>query len=282
MQRRTSTWMGAVAGAILALTFSLGAQAAELKLTEEFHQTYPLAADGRVSLANINGNVQITAWDRNEVKVDAIKRASTSEKLQEAKIAVDSTPDSIAIKTEYPRDRKTYNNPASVDYTLTVPRNAKINKVDLINGDLIIEGLGNDIRASSINGKVNARGLTGRLDLSTVNGKVAASFARLGSSDVRLHSVNGPLELVLPSDVQAEIEASTLNGQISNEYGLAVNHRRFIGHDLRGKLGDGGSMISLKNVNGSITVRHASDGKSLSKATNLSKADREDDEESKL
>jgi DUF4097 and DUF4098 domain-containing protein YvlB len=215
--------------------------------------------------------------------VDAVKRASTAEKLQEAKIAVDFRPDSIAIKTEYPRDRKNYNNPASVDYTLTVPRNAQINKVDLVNGDLTIDGAGSEIRANSINGRVNARGLTGRLDLSTVNGKVSASFARLGSGDVRLHSVNGPLELVLPSDVQAEIEASTLNGQISNEYGLPVNHRRPIGHDLHGKLGSGGTAIALKNVNGSITVRHASDGKPVSKATNLSSPEREDEnEESKL
>nr|MBA3804147.1 hypothetical protein [Acidobacteriota bacterium] len=40
------------------------------KLREEFHQTYPLAADGRVSLENINGSVTISTWDRNEVKVD--------------------------------------------------------------------------------------------------------------------------------------------------------------------------------------------------------------------
>jgi len=30
---------------------------------EEFHQTYPLSATGRVSLENINGGVQIKVWD---------------------------------------------------------------------------------------------------------------------------------------------------------------------------------------------------------------------------
>ena len=39
-----------------------------LTATEEFHQTYPLAAGGRVSLSNINGRVKITGWDRDEVK----------------------------------------------------------------------------------------------------------------------------------------------------------------------------------------------------------------------
>src|SRR6185503_8232326 len=53
------------------------------ELTEEFHQAYPLTATGRVSIAKINGNVHISAWDGNEVKVDAVKRAYTSEGLRE-------------------------------------------------------------------------------------------------------------------------------------------------------------------------------------------------------
>src|SRR5215510_5080048 len=42
---------------------------------EEFHQTYPLSATGRVSLADINGGVQIKVGDRRAVQVDASKKA---------------------------------------------------------------------------------------------------------------------------------------------------------------------------------------------------------------
>jgi hypothetical protein len=62
----TATWLVAAV--------AMPAPAAELE--EEFHHTYALAADGRVSLENINGNVHVTSWSRNEVRVDAIKRAS--------------------------------------------------------------------------------------------------------------------------------------------------------------------------------------------------------------
>lgn len=72
------------------------------ELTEEFHQTYPLNATGRVSIENINGGVRISVWDQNEVKVDAVKRAYKKERLDEAKVDVSSTPDSVRIKTEYP------------------------------------------------------------------------------------------------------------------------------------------------------------------------------------
>src|SRR5688572_26534930 len=99
------------------------------ELTEEFHQSYPLTATGRVSIANINGNVHISAWDRNEVKVDAVKRAYSTERLSEATIDVTNTADSVSIKTKYPERNQTFdsrnwsreNNPASIEYTLTVP-----------------------------------------------------------------------------------------------------------------------------------------------------------------
>src|ERR1700681_6459 len=63
-------------------------QAKGAELTEEFHQSYPLSATGRVSIQNINGYVHIAVWDQNEVKVDAVKRAYQRERLDEAKIDV--------------------------------------------------------------------------------------------------------------------------------------------------------------------------------------------------
>lgn len=74
------------------------------QVTEEFHQTYPLSATGRVNLGNINGGVKIKVWDRAAVQVDAIKKAYRRERLAEAKIEVTSTEENIRIKTEYPEE----------------------------------------------------------------------------------------------------------------------------------------------------------------------------------
>src|ERR1700755_2830409 len=110
--------LGLLTLAALALTAadSGRAQTTRAELTEEFHQTYPLSATGRVSLSNINGSVRISAWDRNEVKVEAIKRAYTQERLREAEINVSANSGSIEIETEYPdrqwdsRDRERHEN----------------------------------------------------------------------------------------------------------------------------------------------------------------------------
>lgn len=279
--------LGLITLAALALTAadSGRAQSSRPELTEEFHQTYPLSATGRVSLSNINGSVRISAWDRNEVKVDAIKRAYTQERLREAEINVSANSGSIEIETEYPdyhwdsRDRERHENPASVEYTLMVPRNARVEEVSLVNGGLDIEGLSGPVHASSVNGKVAARGLNGPVNLSVVNGRLEASLDSLGGSgSVNLSAVNGPLVATIPSDANATVRADTVHGSISNDFNLPVRVGEYVGRELAGRLGQGGTRVSLNNVNGSIQLKRAADGKSPSAVTNLlsETRDRED------
>ena len=143
-QRRLATWLGILVGTVGAVVLAGRAWASEPMLTQEFHQTYPMGADGRISLENINGAVHITGWDRNEVQVDAVKRARRQARLDEAKIVVDAHANSISIHTEYPNHDHNFNwndenNPASVEYTLHVPRQSRLDHVELINGELDIQ-----------------------------------------------------------------------------------------------------------------------------------------------
>ena len=246
-------------------------------LREEFHQTYPLSATGRVSLENINGGVQIKVWDRNAVQLDAIKKAYRKERLDEAKIQVTATEDNIRIETEYPegnqsfrKDERRYNNPAIVEYALTIPRKAVLESIELVNGSLDIDGVEGDVKASSINGKVSARGLIGETRLSTVNGPLQAVFTQLNDSKaISITSVNGSVELVIPSDSNASIRAATVHGGISNDFGLQVRHGEYVGHNLNGQIGNGGARIKLENVNGAITISHAQDGRAISPAMSV-------------
>jgi hypothetical protein len=61
-----------------------------------------------------------------------------------------------------------------------------------------------------------------------------------------------------------------------------VNNHRYVGHDLRGELGSGGTRIRLENVNGRIDVRHAQDGRALSPVKDLSHRDKDDDDDSEI
>jgi DUF4097 and DUF4098 domain-containing protein YvlB len=248
------------------------------EVREEFHQTYPLSANGRIILENLNGGVRINVWDRNEVQLNAVKRAYNRERLGEAKIDVVASPDSIRIKTKYPDydqsftddERGRYSNPAIVDYALTVPRQARLESVDLINGSLDIEGTEGDVKASSVNGRVSARGLMGEARLSTVNGSLEAVFTRLDESKaISLGSVNGNVSLVIPSNANAIVRAGTVHGAITNDFGLEVQHGDYVGHELYGQIGTGGPRIKLGNVNGRIQIKRSQDGGLQSPGTSL-------------
>jgi DUF4097 and DUF4098 domain-containing protein YvlB len=255
--------------------------------TEEFHQTYALTPDGRIELDNINGPVHITTWDQNEVKVDAIKYADSKDRLAEATIEVDSGKEYVSIRTKYKDHDLTFNsgsrnNPPGVEYTLTVPRNARLDEIKLINGELDVNGMSGEVNASCINGRLEAQNLSGRAELSTINGRLDAKFDQLPNSSVELKSVNGSVKLTIPSDAKAEIEASTVSGGIDNDFGLRVNHHQFVGHDLRGELGSGGPHIKLENVNGRIEIHHAEDGRTLSPAKDMGSRDRDEDDDSEI
>ncbi len=237
-------------GAVMAFALTLSASD---QFTEEFHRTVPISANGRVSLENINGNVTITGWDRNEVQIDAVKKANEQQKLAEARIEVETSSDSVSIKTKYPEHR-TNNNPASVTYELHVPRGARLDGIDLVNGSLTITQCSGDLKASLVNGSSNIRDLAGRADISSVNGSVNAFYSSLNNvHDIRLKSVNGSVKLGLPPSPNADVSVSTVNGGITTDFPLQVQGK-FVGHHIDGKLGNGGTRIEISNVNGSVKI----------------------------
>jgi len=283
--RQSATWVGVVLGTVCALLIlALGAHASDHRgsLTEEFHQTYALTADGRIELENINGDVRISSWDQNQVKVDAVKYADTKEALDEAKIEIDSRNDALSIRTKYPEHERNWNwnghdRAATVEYTLTVPRTARLDEIKLINGALNVAGVSGEVRASCINGRLEARNLAGEARLSTINGRLDARFDQLSGRSVELNSVNGSVDLTIPSDSNAEVEANTVSGGIENDFGLHTNRHSFVGHDLRGELGKGGTRITLHDVNGRVEIHRAQDGRALSPVKDLGHHNKDDD-----
>lgn len=246
LNRSTAT----LAATALALLISLPAYA---EVTQEFHRTVPLNPDGRVSLNNINGDVEITGWNRNEVQIDAVKSARDQERLNEMQIEVNGSGNSVEIETKYPH-HLVNNNPGGVHYTLHVPQNARIDKIDLVNGSLTVEKLSGEVRASLVNGKVHASDLTGTSDLATVNGALDASYASLSNvREIKLESVNGSIDLRLPPSPNADVSASNVNGGMSTDFPLTVKGH-FGSKSMSGTLGSGGVNIELNNVNGSIHI----------------------------
>lgn len=217
----------------------------------EFRQTYALGPNGRVLVQNLYGDVSITAWDRNEVVVEAVKRASDPRRLDDAQIVIEPSNGAISIRTQYAGADAEH--PASVEYRIMVPRHATLEQVKLVNGGLSITGVTGSIRASSINGSITAEKLEGDADLSTVNGHLTAGFERINPSrPISLSSVNGPIKLSIPSMARATVNAHNQSGGIASDFGTVSRNEG--GHELHAVVNRGGTSIQLRNVNGGISI----------------------------
>ncbi len=260
-----------------------GQQAEE---TERFDQTYPFSSNGSVALSNLNGNVTIETWERNEVRVEYTKTASTKEMMDWVRVHVGATKERIEIEADYDSWKENNNNGGwekwknkriEVTFKLTVPRSAILDEIETVNGSVVLSNMTNFCKVSTVNGEVSAKNLRGGINLSTVNGNLVADFDRLESTKpISLNTVNGKVTLTIPSDSDVTLKADTVNGSIANDFGLPVRKGEYVGRDLYGKIGNGNTKVKLSSVNGGLSVVRKQDGKALSPATNLLQIKKED------
>lgn len=215
-----------------------------------FRHLYALRQDARVTVQNLYGNVSITGWDRDAVLVEAIKTSTDPRRLDDVRIVVEPTADSLSIHTQYTGSDAEH--PTSVEYRITVPRRIHLESVVLTNGRLSLDGLAGPVKASAVNGDIHALKLGGQTELSTINGRVEANFNRTSAANsISLSSVNGAIDLTIPSGSGASLEAQNLSGGIASDVGRVC--RTDAGHRLTVK--GTGPRIRLHNVNGGISIR---------------------------
>src|SRR5688572_18963708 len=254
---------------------------------EKFEQSYPLSGNGRVSVSNVNGSIVMEAWERNEVRLEAVKIADTKEALAWVQIKVDSQANTFCVEADYDqfrreRGEKGWRNQGrlEVHFRLMVPRGAVLDEIETVNGSVTASNFVGITKISAVNGNVNATNLRGTANLSTVNGEVVADFDRLETgSRIALNTVNGKVSLVIPSDSNATLKADSLNGDIRTDFGLPVRKGKYVGRDMYGKIGNGDVQIKLESVNGPLSILRKNDNKPLSPATNLLPQKAKDDED---
>jgi len=239
--------------------------------SEEFSKVLPLKSGGTFSLRNVNGSITITTWKEDKVDLKAVKTTKGDpDKLKEVKIEVEATVNSVSVDTIYPRGR---NIRVSVNYEVKVPQGVNLGKVRSTNGSVYITGPVGDTNASTTNGRVELDGAKGIVSLSSTNGRIEAVNIRgeldagttngtivlemLSFEDtIKAKTTNGGITLRVGSleKVNADFSARTVNGSISLDLPVTLKSLKKSRRSLEGQIGQGGSEISLRTVNGSIKI----------------------------
>jgi DUF4097 and DUF4098 domain-containing protein YvlB len=260
---------------------------------------YTVSGVPEVHLTTFDGAIEIDSWDRPDVLIEIEKRGPTREAVDELQIVESQNGRRIDFEVKQPRSRNFsigINQSASAKLKVSLPRRSDVVarsgdgsiRIERVEGRLEIRTGDGAIRAADVSGEltmntgdgsVNVDHARGRLTVSTGDGGVEVS-GRL--SGVKLHTGDGSIvyraeaestmddnwdittgdggvTVYLPRGFNAEIDAHTGDGGISNDLDVVTEARTDDGErsrrTLKGRLGDGGRVLRIRTGDGAIRLR---------------------------
>ncbi|GGK52482.1 DUF4097 family beta strand repeat-containing protein [Streptomyces flaveus] len=142
-----------------------------------------------------------------------------------------------------------------------------------VTGDTTLVGLSGSVRADTVSGNLEAQAVTGDLRFNSVSGDLtvvegSGSTVRADSvsgsmivdldtdspTDVVLNNVSGEIAIRLPHPADAEVEANTASGTVSNAFDDLRVSGQWGAHKITGRLGSGTGKLKATTVSGSIAL----------------------------
>lgn len=220
--------------AALALALALpAAQAAT-----PFDETRPLNADARVALDNLKGRIEVTTWERAEIRI-AGERGDGTEGL-----SIEGDASDLKVKIRYPESRGWFGGWGSEGddsvLRVTVPAGVRLDvetvaatvdvrgvagaalAIDSVSGELQVDTGAAEVDINTVSGDLDVTARSGEVTLESVSGDVSLRGELAGR--VKLEAVSGRLRLESSRPVR-QIEAGVVSGDIELRTALQAGGR---------------------------------------------------------
>ncbi|MBZ5725391.1 MAG: hypothetical protein LAP87_10365 [Acidobacteriia bacterium] len=227
------------------------------RFTRDFHYSYPLKSDGRLSVESFNGSVEISGWDQDTVDISGTKYGPSQDAADSLKVSIDNSADAVSIRVARPSD---WRGNLGARFVIKVPRGAQLDRITTSNGAIRTEdgsgpaklrtsngsirvldlhggldaqtsnsaieltGIEGDVTAHTTNGHIRTDRVNGSLDATTTNGGVNLQITR-PDRPVRVETSNSGVDLALPAGYSRDIRVSTSNGGITLHAPHDINAR---------------------------------------------------------
>lgn len=157
------------------------------------------------------------------------------------------------------------------DFTIRVPRDAKLRLCTINGGDVVVGGTRGDFEIDNVNGLIEMRRIAGSGSAHTVNGPVTVSFTANPSGPSSFKTVNGNVDVTFVEGLAAEFAMKTMNGGLFTDFdaqpvaakAAAAGERRngrfvYRGNEhTRVRVGGGGPEMVFETLNGSVRARRS-------------------------
>jgi DUF4097 and DUF4098 domain-containing protein YvlB len=247
-------------------------------VTETINKEFPFPKDAKLTVENVNGKIVVEQWDKDIVRIEALKTAkgssdeSARKALADAKLEFTASEKEVSVSVKNPQSFSFLSwlcgmgSSVEVSFKITTPASAKLN-LNSVNGDIVVTVKDAKVEAETVNGSVavknsallSANTVNGSIDfdseniaqIESVNGAIAGSIRSDKPKSGSVEVVNGSISVKFLSSVGVALSAESVNGGIESDFAEVEGTKR----EKSGDVGGGGDKISLETVNGSIEVK---------------------------
>ena|SRR5208282_75314 len=261
---------------------------AGLSSADEVTKTFTVSGRAHVKVETDDGAVRVSTGDIKQVEIRVVYTGYKLDK--DLRVSTDQSGDSVGViaKTSGGNFWSWGVRHGSLRVEVHMPKDADLNvragdgsveadsingSVDITTGDgsITVQGARGTIRFHTGDGHIEARGLDGNVDASSGDGHInlegrfdglnirtgdgsvtarAAAGSKVATS-WSIHTGDGSVDLELPGDLQANLDASTHDGHISSGLQMTVEGS-FSSSSIHGKLNGGGPSLTIQTGDGSI------------------------------
>jgi DUF4097 and DUF4098 domain-containing protein YvlB len=147
---------------------------------------------------------------------------------------------------------------SSVSGDVRVASSTGRSELESVSGDVVVARASDRLEVSAVSGDIVLEGgILDSLDLETVSGSVYCHVVPGRGGRLSLESMSGTVELVVPSDIDADIEIETYSGSIKSALGPepARSDAYGPGRELHFTAGAGGARIAVESFSGNVLLR---------------------------
>lgn len=169
---------------------------ASMAVVQQVDTTFAVSPDGRLDLYNHQGTVNVTTWDRDEIRI----RASWDEGRRP--ITIRTTDSGVRVRVEPRNAGLPY-----VEFDITAPRSMSM-AMQGVELAVRIEGVDGNVSLQSVEGQLDVDGGRGNVSLQAVEGPVTV---RNASGKISVNAVDGMVTIL---DSRGALRVESVDGDV--------------------------------------------------------------------
>lgn len=246
--------------------------ASSFAAADDWNKSFKVAGNPELRVDAQDGSVELSSWEQKEIQV-RVETTGWSIGADQVQVIDRQHDNRVEIELRIPHSRWGFNvGNRSVRMYVKVPREARL---DIHTGDGAIRGsdLRGELRFHTGDGSIDLDNVEGEVSADTgdgsvrVSGRFEAVAVRTGDGSIRVQAErgsklksgwsfstgDGSVDLRLPEDLEADLDARTGDGGIDVEFPITVSGsiRR---DSMRGKINGGGPPLEIRTGDGSIRL----------------------------